>query len=130
MKTLAKNYQLKAEQYCAAARKMHLRMKQIRALREVSTYELSSFSGVGRGSIVKLEVGITTQSGKHYYPRPKTETLCKIAAALNTTPSYLEYGAFSIIDNKLIKLCKLLLTLNVTERNKFIDNAIIELKSP
>ena len=129
--TLAnKKYQLKAEQYYAVSKKMPERVKQIRESRAISKHELSRISGVDRASIVKMEVGITKPSGERHFVRPKTKTLCKIAAALRTTPAYLEYGAYSIIDKNLIELCNILLKLNVTKRKKFINDAILKLQSP
>ena len=122
MNTLAKKYQLKAEEF-------HTRLKNRRELLGFSQDELAAQAGLERGIIVKAECGYTDLTGKRKYPRPKTAAICKIAVTLKTTPSYLEYGSYSITDKNLIELCNLLQKLNVTERNKFIDNAIIELNN-
>ena len=123
MKTLAKKYQLKAE-------KFHTRLKNRRELLGFSQDELAKQAGLERGIVVKAECGYTDNKGKRKYPRPKTAAICKIAVALGTTPSYLEYGSYSIVDNDLIELCNLLFRFNVTKRKKFINDAIIKLKYP
>ena len=123
MNTLAKQYQLRAEEF-------HTRLKNRREKTYYTQDDLADDAGIQRGIIVKAECGYTDNKGIRKYPRPKTAAICKIADVLGTTPAYLEYGSYSIVDENLIELCNVLLKLNVTERNEFIDKAIIKLKSP
>ena len=121
MNTLAKKYQLKAEEY-------PMRFKNKRGAMGFTQDELADIAKVDRGLVVKAEAGYTTPKGIRKHPRMKIDSLTKICEILKTTQPYLEYGAFTIIDDNLIELCNVLLKLNVTERNEFIDNSITELK--
>ena len=123
MNTLAKQYQLKAEEY-------PIRFKNKREAMGFTQDKLAYKAKVDRGLVVKAEKGYTTPKGVRKHPRMEADSLTKICEALKTTQPYLEYGAFTIIDDNLIELCNVLLKRSVTERNEFIDKSIIKLKSP
>ena len=112
-----------AELMFAEYKKSPARLKNRREQLNLTQPELSKRSGVYRESIVKSEVGIKKPDGTRRIYRHGAENMCKIAAALGTTPAYLEYGSISIssFDEDLIALVNRIQKLHFKHRKSIIS---------
>jgi len=64
------------------------RLRALRKRRDWTQEDLAKHSGVSRAVIARIEAGITKQ--------PELKHITKLAAALATTPEYLQYGASNV----------------------------------